>query len=239
VRIRRPSTSTPLPPSLLHSTHPRPKPPLSPPPFSPRSRSYFVVDTPGQIEVFTWSASGAVITDMLAGTLPTVLVFVVDTPRSKTPGTFMANMLYACSILYKTRLPMVIALNKTDVTPHDFALEWMGDFESFQEALDAEGAKSESYANSLTRSMSLALDEFYNTLRAVGVSAATGEGMDEFFEAVEDAAREFAETAGAEREAAAKAKHEAALAVAQEDVAKLQRDIEAEGGGSNAGAAPR
>lgn len=60
------------------------------------------VDTPGQIEVFTWSASGSIITETLAATLPTCLIYVVDTPRSANPVTFMSNMLYACSILYKT-----------------------------------------------------------------------------------------------------------------------------------------
>ena len=31
------------------------------------------IDTPGQIEVFTWSASGSIITNSLANTLPTVI----------------------------------------------------------------------------------------------------------------------------------------------------------------------
>ena len=41
-------------------------------------------------------------------------------------------MLYACSILYKTRLPFVIVFNKTDVVSHEFAAEWVSDFEAFQ-----------------------------------------------------------------------------------------------------------
>ncbi|KAI7997774.1 GPN-loop GTPase QQT2 [Camellia lanceoleosa] len=35
----------------------------------------------------------------------------------------MSNMLYACSILYKTRLPLVLAFNKTDMAQQQFALE--------------------------------------------------------------------------------------------------------------------
>jgi len=152
---------------------------------------YVMVDTPGQIEVFTWSASGTIITDALASTLPTVLVYVVDAPRSISPVTFMSNMLYACSIMYKAQLPFVIALNKSDVARPDFALEWMEDFEAFQAALDAD--QDESYVSNLTRSMSLVLDEFYSTITAVPVSAVTGEGMDELFAAVDDAAAEYYE----------------------------------------------
>jgi GTPase SAR1 family protein len=84
---------------------------------------YVLVDTPGQIEIFTWSASGAIITEAFASTFPTVITYVVDTPRASSPVTFMSNMLYACSILYKTRLPLVLAFNKTDVAQHQFALE--------------------------------------------------------------------------------------------------------------------
>ena len=63
------------------------------------------VDTPGQIEIFTWSASGTIISDMFAYSYPSVLLYVIDTPRNTSPVTFMSNMLYACSIMYKFKLP--------------------------------------------------------------------------------------------------------------------------------------
>ncbi|KAL6508846.1 GPN-loop GTPase qqt2 [Orobanche hederae] len=134
---------------------------------------YVLVDTPGQIEIFTWSASEAIITVSFASTFPTVVAYVVDTPRSENPATFMSNMLYACSILYKTRLPLVLAFNKTDVAQHEFALEWMKDFKVLHAALDSD----HSYTSTLTRSLSVALEEFYKNLRSVGVSAVTGAGM--------------------------------------------------------------
>lgn len=73
---------------------------------------YCVLDTPGQIEVFTWSASGTIITEALATSFPTIVVYVMDVVRSKCPTTFMSNMLYACSILYKARLPFIVVMNK-------------------------------------------------------------------------------------------------------------------------------
>jgi len=152
---------------------------------------YIAVDTPGQIEAFTWSASGSIICEALASAFPTVLAFVVDTPRcAASPNTFMSNMLYACSMLYRSRLPLVIVFNKTDVVTHEFAKEWMTDYETFQEALD-EHSSDMGYYGSLTRSLSLVLDEFYSTLHHVGVSAATGDGIDEFWKAVDTAAEEF------------------------------------------------
>lgn len=77
-----------------------------------RGHKWCIIDTPGQIEVFTWSASGSIITEGLATMFPTIVVYVMDVVRSSCPTTFMSNMLYACSILYKTRLPFLIALNK-------------------------------------------------------------------------------------------------------------------------------
>ncbi|XP_011899591.1 GPN-loop GTPase 1 isoform X2 [Papio anubis] len=73
---------------------------------------YVLIDTPGQIEVFTWSASGTIITEALASSFPTVVIYVMDTSRSTNPVTFMSNMLYACSILYKTKLPFIVVMNK-------------------------------------------------------------------------------------------------------------------------------
>lgn len=151
------------------------------------SSQYVLIDTPGQIEVFTWSASGSIITEALASSFPSVVIYVMDTSRSTNPVTFMSNMLYACSILYKTKLPFIVAMNKTDIVDHSFAVEWMQDFEVFQDALSQEA----SFVSNLTRSMSLVLDEFYSSLKVVGVSAVQGTGLDEFFEQVSKAVDEY------------------------------------------------
>lgn len=149
---------------------------------------YVLVDTPGQIEVFAWSASGTVITNMLSE-FRCVIVFVVDTHRVLAPTTFMANMLYACSVLYKAQLPFVLAFNKTDIADDSGPRQWMVDLEAFQTAMDGEGERT-GYIASLMRSLGWALDSFYDSIPTVSVSAATGKGMDELFAAVDEALEE-------------------------------------------------
>ncbi|KAK3389174.1 hypothetical protein B0H63DRAFT_463114 [Podospora didyma] len=164
-----------------------------------------IVDTPGQIEVFVWSASGTILLESLASSFPTVIAYIIDTPRTSSTSTFMSNMLYACSILYKTKLPMILVFNKTDVKDAAFAKEWMTNYDAFQAALTADeennafggqegggGAGAGSgYMGSLLNSMSMMLEEFYTHLSVVGVSSLYGTGIDEFFDAVKEKAEDF------------------------------------------------
>ncbi|CAG89685.1 DEHA2F21670p [Debaryomyces hansenii CBS767] len=191
-----------------------------------------IIDTPGQIECFIWSASGAIITEAFASTFPTVIAYIVDTPRNSSPTTFMSNMLYACSILYKTKLPMIIVFNKSDVKNADFAKEWMQDFETFQRALsedqelNGEDGTSSGYMSSLVNSMSLMLEEFYSQLDVVGVSSYTGEGFDEFLGAVDNKVDEYNEYYKAERERILKEKEEKENKRQSSSLNKLMKDLD-------------
>lgn len=114
-------------------------------------------------------------------------LYVADTVRCENPNTFMSNMLYALSILYKSKVPLMIAFNKIDVLNHKFALKWMEDFNAFDESV----SKVDTYLSSLSRSLSLVLEEFYKNIDAVGVSALTGEGLDKLVLATDKARQEY------------------------------------------------
>lgn len=217
----------------------------APNPANPSAKpiEHILVDTPGQIEVFVWSASGSILLETLASSFPTVIAYIIDTPRTSSTSTFMSNMLYACSILYKTKLPMILVFNKTDVKDAEFAKEWMTDFDAFQQALREEeesgafggeggaggfGAGS-GYMGSLLNSMSLMLEEFYRHLSLVGVSSMTGDGIDEFFAAVEEKRQEFERDYRPELERKRKEREEAKATKRELELGKLMKDMSVSG----------
>ena len=55
---------------------------------------------------------------------------------------------------------MLLVFNKTDVSRHEFALDWMADFETFHVALQADS----SYASTLSKSLSLVRRHAFGSL---------------------------------------------------------------------------
>ena len=136
---------------------------------------FIVTDTPGQLEVFSWSASGKLISDSFSLLFPSILIYIIDMPRCSNPNTFSSNMLYALSIMYKMKLPLLIAFNKVDIAKDSKVIEWMNDYDSLQK----KKKKKDDYMSTVSSSLSLLLVEFYKTIKYVKVSSKTGEGFDE------------------------------------------------------------
>eukprot|EP01061_Rhynchopus_euleeides_P016876 TRINITY_DN28216_c0_g1_i1.p1 TRINITY_DN28216_c0_g1~~TRINITY_DN28216_c0_g1_i1.p1 ORF type:complete len:503 (+),score=208.12 TRINITY_DN28216_c0_g1_i1:219-1511(+) len=187
---------------------------------------YVFIDTPGQIEVFTWSASGQIIMETLASTFPTVVCYVMDAARSASPATFMSNMMYSCGILYRTQLPLLVCMNKIDIADHREALRWMQDLEAFQDALSEEGT----YSAQLTKSMANVMQEFYANLRSCGMSAVTGEGVQAMLAQLKEARQDYIELFLPELKQKMAKRREEEAERQREDIAKLSSDIDKTGG---------
>merc|ERR1711966_92827 len=133
---------------------------------------FILIDTPGQIEIFTWSASGSIITESFSRKFPVILFYIIDVARTIHPLTFVSNILYSCSILYKTRLPILLILNKADITSVDFLKEWLNDNDAFDNIL----SKEKFFAGSFARSLAFSIDIFHKKIPFLSISALSGIG---------------------------------------------------------------
>jgi hypothetical protein len=55
----------------------------------------FLVDIPGQIEVFTWSTSSLILTEAIATLMPVKIVYIIDSQRCQNPNILLSNLLFA------------------------------------------------------------------------------------------------------------------------------------------------
>eukprot|EP00775_Hariotina_reticulata_P004693 gene4693-4945_t len=130
---------------------------------------------------------------------------------------------------------MLLTFNKIDISRHEFALEWMAEFDTFAAALESDS----SYAATLSRSLSLVLEEFYRDMNSVGVSALTGEGMDDLFKGLSKCAAEYHQFYVPELQAKARRKEEVEQKRRAKEMERLRQDMAkaAIGGGAAAGPA--
>lgn len=142
--------------------------------FTPPAESkYTIVDTPGQIEAFTWSSPGEATMALLKDVC---IVYIVDLSLCHNRDVFISNMLFAAALKCRFCKPVLVVFNKVDIGNDSPVGEWIKDYNSFREVL----ADQESAAGSLA----LYFEEFYNSLDFVFVSSLFGSGKEEFMQAV-------------------------------------------------------
>ena len=144
------------------------------------------VDTPGQIEIFTWSASGAIVTESFASAFPTVVLYVLDTWRVEPAELHEQHVTSGVHPVQNRASPdRGVQQNRrrqTRPATHGWRLLLLR-----HAALD----DAPTFASDLSRSLSLVLDAFYKGLRVAGVSAMTGEGMETLFDVIARARKEY------------------------------------------------
>lgn len=141
---------------------------------APEESKYTIIDTPGQIEAFTWSSPGYALMNMIKNVC---IIYIIDISLCKNKYVFMSNMIFAASLKSKFERPLLVVFNKSDLNDVDEVKDWIRDFECFKGSLkDTESELG---------SMCLYFEEFYNSLDFVCLSSLSGSGKDEFFEAID------------------------------------------------------
>jgi len=123
--------------------------------------NYILIDTPGQIELFTFRASGSVVIDAF-GREDSALVYLNDPTLVRSPSGFVSAILLSATVQFRHGVPFVNILSKADVLAEEDLeriVKWSLDPFALYEALFTEG----------TTPKTLLDVEFLKSLEAVGV----------------------------------------------------------------------
>jgi len=135
---------------------------------------YLIVDTPGQIELFAYRASGPFFIQNIDACEKTN-IFLYDGTMIASPTNFISISLLATSIKLRLGLPTINVMTKTDLIPDkiDQVLKWSSDPISLEEELKTLEGETYSFATDILRTLNIG--EFAGDL--IPISNLTGEGM--------------------------------------------------------------
>ena len=135
---------------------------------------YLIIDTPGQMELFAYRASGPFFIQNI-DTSEKTNIFLYDGTMIVSPSNFISISLLATSIKLRLGLPTINVMTKTDLIPDkiDQVLKWSSDPISLEEELKTLEGETYSFATDILRTLNIG--EFAGDL--IPISNLTGEGM--------------------------------------------------------------
>lgn len=136
---------------------------------------YLIVDTPGQIELFAYRASGPYFVNNFVADQKTGL-FLYDGTLVTTATNFVSMALLATSIKLRLGIPTINVLTKTDLIADKISeiLRWTTNVKTLENAISTE-ADGESYVFLTNLLRSLNIGGFAQGL--IPISNATGNGL--------------------------------------------------------------
>jgi GTPase SAR1 family protein len=137
-----------------------------------------LVDTPGQMELFAFRASGPYIVNELTKE-PKALVYLFDSVFSANPLNYVSNMFLSAAVYNRFFQPQVHLLSKCDLLPKkevDKIVDWSANPQALESGIEQlEGAK-----RLFSRNMMRAITHLGLKFMLIPVSAKTNQGMNNF-----------------------------------------------------------
>ncbi len=142
--------------------------------------NYVLIDTPGQMELFTLRASSEILIGVL-GRKNCVSVFLFDPIISQKASGFVSLVFMYSSSIMKLNIPQIPVLSKADILPEhavEAIVEWSKDPDKLYHAISKERGLS---------------SDLFNLLHDLGlfrplipVSSKTGEGLDDIYDMIQE-----------------------------------------------------
>ncbi len=138
-----------------------------------------LVDTPGQLELFAFRASGPYIVNELTKD-PKALVYLFDAVFSLNPFNYVSNMFLSAAIYNRFFIPQVHLLSKIDLIQEEKVeqiIDWSSSVEALETSIDnsLEGTK-----RLFSRNMMQAICQLGLKFKLMPVSSKTNEGLLDF-----------------------------------------------------------
>jgi GTPase SAR1 family protein len=143
-----------------------------------------VVDTPGQMELFAFRASGPYIASELTRE-PKAIVYLFDAVFSLNPLNYVSNLFLSAAVYHRFLLPQVHVLSKCDLLSEEDVnkiVDWSANPNALENAIEQ---KLEGTKRLLSRNMMKAIYQLGLKFLLIPVSAKTNEGMINFNMALE------------------------------------------------------
>ena len=99
---------------------------------------YVLIDTPGQIELFAFRASGPYIVNELSSD-PKTIIYLFDSAFSSNPLNYVSNMFLATAVYSRFLLPHIYVLSKADLIPNREVkkiISWGNKVGALEQAID-------------------------------------------------------------------------------------------------------
>ncbi len=146
---------------------------------------YFLVDTPGQMELFTFRESSRVVIDVF-GRDASFLLYLSDPILSRQPSGLVSSLLLSATCQFRHAIPFLNVLSKCDLLEEEQLkriLKWSSDPYALYDALVEEGVSPKSVLDV----------EFLKALESIGVyrrltpvSSELPFGMEDVYSAIQE-----------------------------------------------------
>lgn len=137
---------------------------------------FVLVDTPGQMELFAFRASGPYIVKELTKE-PKAIIYLFDSVFSSTPLNFVSNLFLSAAVYHRFLIPQIHVLSKCDLLPKDEVnriVDWSAKPRTLLEAIERELSGTRRI---LSRNMMRAIYRLGLNFLLIPISAKTNEGM--------------------------------------------------------------
>jgi len=135
-----------------------------------------LVDTPGQMELFAFRASGPYIAAEFTRE-PKAILYLFDSVFSTNPLNYVSNMFLSSAVYARFFLPQVHILSKCDLLPEEDVnniLDWSEDLMNLEKAIDE---KLDEAKRLLSRNLMQAIHYLGLDFTLIPVSSKTNEGL--------------------------------------------------------------